>query len=125
MKTNSGIIRNNEIGAAIKRKRAALGMSLRDVEAECGVTPSTLSRFETGKAESATGETVAKICQWLGVPLESFTDDDSERIVIYPDQDTVSVVAQILARDSRLPESAKAGLVELFEAGYKLAKIRR
>jgi transcriptional regulator with XRE-family HTH domain len=53
----------HNIGLAIKSKRG--GDGIRDVAAQIGISPATLSRVENGKLPDL--ETFPKICRWLGV----------------------------------------------------------
>lgn len=54
-----------KLGFLVKQKRG--DRSLRDIEAETGVSISTLSRIERGKSEEIQIGTFSTICQWLGV----------------------------------------------------------
>lgn len=53
----------HNIGLALKEKRG--GEGIRDIAAEIGISPATLSRIENGKLPDL--ETFSKICRWLGV----------------------------------------------------------
>ena len=53
----------HNIGLALKEKRG--GDGIRDIAAQIGVSPATLSRIENGKLPDL--ETFPKLCRWLGV----------------------------------------------------------
>jgi len=50
--------------------RELKGWSLRDLEAQAGVSNALLSQIETGKVKDPGFATVVRICDALGVPLE-------------------------------------------------------
>jgi transcriptional regulator with XRE-family HTH domain len=57
------------LASAIKSKRGKTG--LRDAAIEIGgISPATLSRIELGNLPDV--ETFIKICNWLGVPADTF-----------------------------------------------------
>ena len=117
------LVNTVELGRAIRRKREELGLSLRDVADETGVSASTLSRIEngTGKPDA---DNIARLTAWLNVPVERImsgrdTESDEERAVVYfPQESTPEIVEAHLRADRNLtPETAKA-LSELFRVAY-------
>ena len=78
---------DNLVRQRIKGLRAALGWSLDDLAARCYLSPSTLSRIETGHRRMALDQLVP-IARALGTTLdqlvESAGDDD---VVIRPQRD--------------------------------------
>src|SRR5205814_10330377 len=62
-------VNTSELGNAVRRRRESLGLSLRDVADETGVSASTLSRIEngTGKPDA---DNIARLASWLDMPIE-------------------------------------------------------
>ena len=117
------LVNTVELGRAIRRKREEMGLSLRDVADETGVSASTLSRIEngTGKPDA---DNIARLTGWLNVPVERIMSgreqgNDEERAVVYfPQESTPEIVEAHLRADRNLtPETAKA-LSELFRVAY-------
>ena len=120
---SKSLVNTVELGRAIRRKREELGLSLRDVADETGVSASTLSRIEngTGKPDA---DNIARLTAWLNVPVERImsgrdTESNEERAVVYfPQESTPEIVEAHLRADRNLtPETAKA-LSELFRVAY-------
>ena len=64
---------NQQFARDIKVKRTIDNdWQLRDVEKKTGVSYSTLSRVENGKGETLDLILYAKICKWLGKPMETY-----------------------------------------------------
>ena len=89
---DDGLVNTLELGRAIRRKREAEGLSLRDVADATDVSASTLSRIEngTGKPEA---DNIARLTAWLDVPMERIMGArrretaDSARVVYFPRTD--------------------------------------
>ena len=122
--TGKTLVNTTELGRAIHRKREELGLSLRDVADETGVSASTLSRIEngTGKPDA---DNIARLTGWLDMPMERVmgarTGDDSADapVVYFPQEATPDIVEAHLRADRNLtPETAKA-LSELFRVAYQ------
>src|SRR5947209_18550114 len=66
--TGKSLVNTVELGRAIRRKREEVGLSLRDVADETGVSASTLSRIEngTGKPDA---DNIARLTAWLDMPV--------------------------------------------------------
>ena len=119
---SKSLVNTVELGRAIRRKREELGLSLRDVADETGVSASTLSRIEngTGKPDA---DNIARLTGWLEVPIERVMSgqpegDESKAVVYFPQEPTPSIVEAHLRADRNLtPETAKA-LSELFRVAY-------
>ena len=114
-----------ELGELLKRKRQDDGRSLREVASATGVSASTLSRVENGIG-TPDSATLARLAQWVGVPLERLMtgailqnqEANDQRVVYYPTESTPSIVEAHLRADKNLkPETAKA-LAELFRVAY-------
>src|SRR5216110_3817076 len=115
-------INTSELGSAVRRRRESLGLSLRDLADETGVSASTLSRIEngTGKPDA---DNIARLASWLDMPIErvmhgGHRGSDPNPVVYYPHESTPEIVEAHLRADRQLsPETAKA-LSELFRVAY-------
>ncbi len=116
------LVNTVELGRAIRRKREAQGLSLRDVADETGVSASTLSRIEngTGKPDA---DNIARLTAWLNVPMERImggarADGEEAAVVYFPQESMPEIVEAHLRADRNLtPDTAKA-LSELFRVAY-------
>src|ERR687888_2364741 len=120
---SKSLVNTPELGRAIRRKREELGMSLRDVADETGVSASTLSRIEngTGKPDA---DNISRLAAWLDMPIERVmhhgqrSASDPKPVVYYPHESTPEIVEAHLRADKHLsPQTAKA-LSELFRVAY-------
>ena len=119
---SKSLVNTVELGRAIRRKREEVGLSLRDVADETGVSASTLSRIEngTGKPDA---DNIARLTGWLEVTIERVMSgqpegDESKAVVYFPQEPTPSIVEAHLRADRNLtPETAQA-LSELFRVAY-------
>src|SRR5437762_649623 len=88
-----------ELGELVKRQRERSKLSLREVATSTGVSASTLSRVENGVG-TPDSATLARLAQWLGVPLERLmsgsllaqSEGAAEPVVYYPSESTPSIV---------------------------------
>lgn len=121
----NSLINVAELGELVKRQRTERGLSLREVAATTGVSPSTLSRIENGVG-TPDSATLARMAQWLGVPLERLmsgsllaaAEESQKQVVYFTTESTPSIVEAHLRADKNLkPETAKA-LAELFRVAY-------
>lgn len=90
----------------VARRRAELGLSLREASAASGVPVATLSRVEQGRMPDLA--TFRRIVKWLGVPPERFFTP-TERTANTPE-----AIAEHLMADPALPPEAAdriAGIV--------------
>ncbi len=121
------LVNTVELGRAIRRKREEMGLSLRDVADETGVSASTLSRIEngTGKPDA---DNIARLTGWLNMPMERVMgtpgaarggeDSLASAVHYFPQEATPDIVEAHLRADRNLtPETAKA-LSELFRVAY-------
>lgn len=122
---SKSLVNTVELGRAIRRKREELGLSLRDVADETGVSASTLSRIEngTGKPDA---DNIARLTGWLNMPMERVMgnrqaqgiEGASDAVHYFPHEATPDIVEAHLRADRNLtPETAKA-LSELFRVAY-------
>src|ERR1700685_3072478 len=88
------------VRARIRGLRAARGWSLDDLAARCYLSPSTLSRIETGHRRIALDQ-LAPIARRLGTSLDQLVESaDDEDVVIRPHRDeTRGMTTWILNRD--------------------------
>lgn len=120
------LINVKELGKHVTRKREAGHLSLRGVAKLTGVSPSTLSRIETAKGFIPDATTLAKLCQWLEIPIErivgvanGFRSEKAQMVVHYPSEPTPAIVEAYLRADPELtPETAQA-LSDLFRIAYE------
>jgi transcriptional regulator with XRE-family HTH domain len=122
--TSKNLVNTVELGRAIRRKREELGLSLRNVADETGVSASTLSRIEngTGKPDA---DNIARLTGWLNMPMErvmgnrATAGEDAQAVVYFPQEAMPDIVEAHLRADRNLtPETAKA-LSELFRVAYQ------
>lgn len=100
-------IDTRKLSEMIRSKRGDRG--LRDIAKEIDVSSSTLSRVEQGNLPDI--ETYVKLCRWLEVSTEFFTDvgeDSSEK----------RIVAHLRA-DKALPKETSEALVKMIKLAYK------
>ena len=122
MKRNTKtLVKTEELGRAIRRKRESLGLSLRDVADETSVSASTLSRIEngTGKPDA---DNIARLTKWLDVPMERILGDvDSGAagpVVYFARESTPEIVEAHLRADRNLTSETATALSELFRVAY-------
>lgn len=60
----------DDLGPLLSQRRAELGLSLREVSAQCGVPVATLSRVEQGRTPDLAN--FRRIIEWLGLPPDRF-----------------------------------------------------
>lgn len=68
------MIDTSKLSGAVRARRGA--RSLRDVEAEAGVSFKTLARVEGGHTPDLTS--FMRLCEWLGVPMDFFRAEAKE-----------------------------------------------
>lgn len=119
------LINVKELGRHVTRKREAEGLSLRGVAKVTGVSPSTLSRIETAKGFIPDAMTLARLCQWLSIPIERIvgavdgSKAENSPVVYYRSESTPAIVEAHLRADPDLtPETAQA-LSDLFRVAYE------
>jgi transcriptional regulator with XRE-family HTH domain len=110
-----------DLGQSIQRKRGEEKLTLRDAAEQTGIGASTLWRLEKGQG-LPDAATLARLTQWLGVPLERFMDvappAAKRSVVFYRSESTPDIVEAHLRADRNLsPDTARA-LAELFRVAY-------
>ena len=96
------------LGRKLLEKRASRG--IREVAAEIGVSPATLSRVERGNLPDL--ETFRKICKWLGV-------DPGEVLKVKPSSARRPPVAVHFKKDRVLAPKTAHALAEMILAAQR------
>lgn len=99
-----------KLGAALKARRRAERLTLRDLSAEIDVSFNTLSRVERGHVPDL--KNFQRIVDWLEMPAEMFTDAVDE-------VSTPEVIARHLRGDRRLSEEAATKIYGMVEEMYR------
>ncbi len=118
---SESLINTADLGAAIKRRREELKLSLRDVADVVDVSASTLSRIENGTGRPD-ADNIARLTQWLDMPVDRLfkqADGDVEPVIYYPHEATPEIVEAHLRADKNLDEQTAKALSELFRVAYK------
>jgi transcriptional regulator with XRE-family HTH domain len=121
--SRKALVDTEELGRAVKRRREELGLSLRDVASETGVSASTLSRIEngTGKPDA---DNIARLTNWLDVPMERILGGkqndaaDAKPVVYFAREPTPEIVEAHLRADRNLTPETASALSELFRVAY-------
>lgn len=78
------------IGTLIKNRREELGLTLKEIAEACGVSESTVSRWETGGIGNMKRDRIASLAKILRIPASQLVDDpveeDNEAIAEYLEQ---------------------------------------
>lgn len=111
------------IGALVKAKRRKTGLGLRAAAAECGVSPSTLSRLERGDSSSLPdADTLTKLAAWLNMTVAALLSE-KQKPTADPELTTPEVVEVHLRADKRLSAETASALGRAFRLLYdQLAK---
>lgn len=115
------LVNTAELGRSMRRKRQDLGLSLRDVAKETGVSASTLSRIEngTGKPDA---DNIARLTTWLNVPMGRIVSQGQsggdDPVIYFPQEATPDVVEAHLRADRNLTPETASALAELFRVAY-------
>jgi transcriptional regulator with XRE-family HTH domain len=123
--SRESLINVKELGGYIRQKRQSENLSLRAVAKLTEVSASTLSRIETGKDLVPDAPTLARLSQWLQIPMERIVGGVEEAkngvppVVYYPSESMPAIVEAHLRADRNLtPETAHA-LAQLFRVAYE------
>lgn len=73
------VLLRREVGEVLRKRRQALGRTLRDVSASASVSLGYLSEIERGEKE-ASSELLAAVCSALGLPLSAMLRDVATRL---------------------------------------------
>lgn len=115
-----GVFDGRGLAAALKRKRKAERLTLREVGKRLNppVSQGTLSRIENGTGEMPDSRVYGALCAWLGVPASRFVRE-SRSAVIAPDGDVLGLIQRRIEAAPDLDEKGKQFLIEIVEAGYR------
>lgn len=96
------------LGRKLKEKRGEMG--IRDVAAEIGISPATLSRVERGHLPDL--ETFGKICKWLNI-------DPAEVLGIRPVESEMPRVAVHFRKEGVLSPTTAQALAQMIIAAQR------
>lgn len=102
---------------ALDSERRARGISWRQLAAQAGVSPSTLTRMQQGKLPDV--NTFTALTSWLGIPAERFFARQVQHQAV---DDPLAVVSTLLRGKKKLSPKAMAALQELVNASIKLSE---
>lgn len=105
---------------ALDQARTARGLSWRQLAAECGVTPSLLSRLRNGYKPDAEG--FMTLVRWLHMPAETFL---IEPIQPGAQPELAAELAPLLRARADLDEADVAMLQEVIRATLRRAAAQR
>ena len=100
----------DQLGAELRTRRKELGLSLRAVEQQTGISAATLSRVERGSIPEIGA--IEKLAQWLNVNV---TAADTGPPGVKTDQDLKRVIAVHLRANRKLPEKTARAIAETFD----------
>jgi transcriptional regulator with XRE-family HTH domain len=108
----------HRLAAMVIAKRGERG--LRAVATEIGgVSASTLSRVEQGKLPDL--DTFLRLCRWLGVSPEQFTDGPAEEPAVQ-NEPRMEVIAAHLRADRTLDRATAQALERMVRLAYDAAR---
>lgn len=113
-KAETSLIRLNAFAQTLNAFRKEHELTLAEAAELTGISASTLSRIENAKFAPKL-ETMATLCDWMGVPIEDFADiqGDSEN------RETLERVAVHLRADRKLSAKAAQQIIDVVKALYK------
>jgi transcriptional regulator with XRE-family HTH domain len=106
--------------ATLEQRRRSLEISWRQLAAQAGVSPSTLTRLGQGKRPDVQG--LAALVSWLGVSPESFLRGNVRPA--HESQDFLTVVSAHLRARKELSHKSAEALEEIIRAAYNRLKDR-
>ena len=99
-----------KLGDELLRKRGKLGWSLRQVEAETGVSAATLSRIERGSVPDL--PIVEKLAEWLGVVVHAGGDEQAPKNT---DEELKRTIEIHLRANKNLPQELARSIADSFD----------
>src|SRR5215213_2322691 len=110
----------SQLPALIKAKRREGQLGLRAAAQESGISPSTLSRLETGKSTSLPDtDTLTKLALWLNISLDKIIIQDTKRSdAKVPKPTTPEIVEAHLRADKNLSSDTAKALADMFKMLY-------
>lgn len=104
--------------AALDSHRDAKGMTWKDVGAETGVNPSTLTRMAQGKCPDAKG--LAALLAWSGLSANDFMRGRVASRRREPE--TLARITAVLRADASLSKESAAAIEQILKAAYNRFK---
>jgi transcriptional regulator with XRE-family HTH domain len=113
------VVNVSELGALVKARRAAQGLSLRDLQDQLQnrLSASALSRIENGATPEP--KNVAPLAEWLGIPMTSMAWPGQPTAQATTNQSTPDAVAVHLRADKKLNPVAAEALAGMFRRLYE------
>ena len=108
---------------ALDQARIVRGLSWRQLAAECGVTPSLLSRLRNGYKPDAEG--FMTLVRWLRMPAETFLVEPGEAGQADAQPELAAELAPLLRARADLDEADVAMLQEVIRATLRRAAAQR
>jgi transcriptional regulator with XRE-family HTH domain len=109
---------------ALDGARRSRGLSWRQLAAEVGCSPSTMTRLANGHRPDV--DAFVALTRWLKMPAEQFTTDDTDDDRPANEQpDLLAEVSALLRARKDLGDDEKAHLQDVFEAAMRLSSARR
>jgi transcriptional regulator with XRE-family HTH domain len=118
--TNANRLAPGVVGARLRARRVAKGISLRQFARDLDVSASFISQLETGKAQPSVA-TFFSICAALGTSIDEFFDGDTAAEVIGKSEEltdasnnewrTVDKVASVSSRNGKHEETGSTPVV--------------
>jgi transcriptional regulator with XRE-family HTH domain len=108
-----------EIVKEFSDKRNSLGLSLRDIARETGVSPSSLSRIQAGSFEKLSFDVLMRLRDWTG-----YSAVLSPNAVVSYEVDKLAGICEVIRADPKLDEVGKEYLCKLMTDAYDLALAR-
>jgi transcriptional regulator with XRE-family HTH domain len=112
------------LARAVKAKRQAEGLSLRQASDLLGVSPSTLSRVEGG-GHLPDRENLLRLARWTSLALTDEQRRRRNRDVHAPDASTMEAVELHLRADKEIEADDADMLVDIMRTAYARVRERR
>src|SRR5437899_5194586 len=100
----------DQLGAELRTRRKELGLSLRAVEQQTGISAATLSRVERGSIPEMS--VIEKLAKWLKVNVSA---TDTAPPGVKTDQDLKRTIAVHLRANRKLSEKTARAIAETFD----------
>lgn len=113
-KAETSLIRLNAFAQTLKAYRREHELTLAETAEQTGVSASTLSRIENSKFVPKL-ETMATLCDWMGVPIEDFAEIHGED----ESRETLERVSVHLRADRKLSAEAAQQIIDVVRALYE------
>jgi transcriptional regulator with XRE-family HTH domain len=109
---------------ALDGARRSKSLSWRQLAAEVGCSPSTMTRLANGHKPDA--DALIALTKWLNMPAEQFTTDDSRDDRSGDEQpELLAEISALLRARPDLGDDEKAHLQSVFEAALRLNSAQR